>query len=83
MSALLQECTSHHPSCFLRLLYSPGMAFFRLLCVGERKFSHISVKSVYAPPFFFFPFFPWFVWGFFYSMLIDFKVQAFQPSAGL
>lgn len=49
VSALLQECTSHHPSCFPRLLHSPGMAYFRLLCVGESIHA-----SVYAPFFFFF-----------------------------
>lgn len=54
MSALLQECTSHHPSSFPRLLYSPGMAFFRLLCVGERKYSHSSVCSFFVRAFWFF-----------------------------
>lgn len=29
----------------LGLLYSPGMPFFRLLCVGERKDTHINVSS--------------------------------------
>lgn len=29
----------------LGLLYSPGMPFFRLLCVGERKDAHINVSS--------------------------------------
>lgn len=75
MSALLQECTSHHPSCFPRLLYSPGMIFFRLLCVGERKYSHITVCSPFLVLFWFFG---WFFFWTLCSLTSKYKLSSHQ-----
>lgn len=49
--------------------------FQAALCRRKKVLTHQCMCS-HAPPFFFFLFF-------FHSVFIDFKVQAFQPSAGL